>query len=157
MEDYLPILQLLHSSGVQFAAIGTWALKVYFPDKMADYVLHDCDVVLAPDLENVRRAIRVLRAAGWEVTSWDEPVFPDAAAAALNGRFYLRAFSGPLTLDLTYECLIDWDTMKQGITLQASVPLASVKDIFTLKLQQGTEKGDLAAYAAMQSRLHGLI
>lgn len=155
MEDYLPILNALAAAGVEHAMIGTAALKLHFPTKMADYALKDCDLVLAPDEKNVLLAIAVLRAEQWEVFSWEKPVFPNATMQELTGRFYLRATKGALMLDLTYECRIPWEEMVVGRLSHGGLQLASVNDILELKRQQGVEKGDLSAYQAMLDRLFG--
>ena len=143
MEDYLPILRSLADAGVEFAAIGTWAMKVYFPEKLTDYQLHDCDVVLAPDLENVRWAIHNLNESDWETRIWDERVDANVAPDFLLGKYYVRATQGKLTLDLTYECLIDWREMRPKISVRNGIPLAAIAHTLQLKrakaLLQGQE------------------
>ncbi len=140
MEDYLPILRSLHRSGVNYAVIGTWALKAYFPDAMGEYALHDCDLVLAPDEANVRRAIAALNAEGWETRVWDECVDAGSSSADFIGKYYVRAKHGDLVLDLTYECMIDWAQMEATRMLFDRLWLASVTDIATLKRLKGTAR-----------------
>jgi hypothetical protein len=138
MEDYLPVLRCLHLAGVNYAVIGTWALKAYFPAKMADYVLHDCDVVLAPDEANVRLAVQILNAEGWETRVWDECVDAGSSSADFVGKYYVRAKQHELVLDLTYECLIAWPHMNAHRLLVDGRWLASVGDVATLKRWKGT-------------------
>jgi hypothetical protein len=141
MEDYLPILRSLVDAGVEFAAIGTWALKAYFPEKLKNYVLHDCDVALAPDLENVRRAIHHLNENGWQTDIWGECVDANVSPDFLRGKFYIRATQGKLTLDLTYECLIDWQETWPEIRVQDGIPLASIAQILKLKHAKALQLG----------------
>ena len=138
MEEYLPILRSLHLAGENYAVIGTWALKVYFPELMREYALHDCDVVLAPDEANVRRAIAALNAQGWETSVWDECVDAGSPSTDFVGKYYVRAKQGELVLDLTYECMIDWAQMGPARVLTDRLWLASVTDIATLKRLKGT-------------------
>jgi hypothetical protein len=148
MEDYLPILRSLRLAGVNYAVIGTWALKAYFPAKMADYELHDCDVVLAPDEPNVRLAIAVLTAQLWEVRIWEELVDAGTPSPDLVGKYYMRARQGNLVLDLTYECIIEWPQMAAQRANIADVWLAAVGDIAELKRSKGTP-ADLALLLAL--------
>jgi hypothetical protein len=148
MEDYLPILRALSDAGVEYAAIGTWALKAYFPAKMADYLLHDCDVVLAPDAANVRLTIAVLTAQHWEVCIWGELVDARTPASDFVGKYYMRAMQGNLVLDLTYECIIEWAQMASQKTNIAGVCMAAVCDIVQLKRCKGTPQ-DLALLQAL--------
>ena len=153
MEEYLPVLQELTRGGVRFAAIGTWALKVYFPEKMRDYVLHDCDIVLDPDFENVRLAIRVLRTAGWRVSVWGEEVSAAVPADFLRGKYYLRAVKDALNLDLTYECAIAWREMEAEMVELHALPIASVAHVFHLKRKKASEAGDVAPFEELERRL----
>lgn len=133
MEAYLPVLRLLVEADVRLALIGTWALKAYFPDEMRDYVLRDCDAVLEPSLENVRRAIGTLLQAGWPPMLWGEPVDAQVGAERLQGKFYLRAERDELCLDLTYECPIGWGELVAGCEWRNGVPLAAANHIWHLK------------------------
>jgi hypothetical protein len=148
MEDYLPILRSLADAGVEFAAIGTWALKVYFPEKMKDYVLHDCDVVLAPDLGNVRLAIDLLIENGWETSIWGECVDANVSPSMLSGKYYVRAIAGDLRLDLTYECAISWIKMQSSIVHHLGTPLASISNIMQLRKLKFEAQGGTDALAA---------
>ena len=138
MDDYLPILRCLHLAGVNYAAIGTWALKAHFPDAMGEYALHDCDLVLAPHPENIGLAIAVLNAQGWETSVWGEWVDEHTHYVEIEGKYYVRAKHRELVLDLTYECMIDWAQMGPARVLVDGLWLASVTDIATLKRLKGT-------------------
>lgn len=143
MEAYIPALQSLVGEGVEFAIIGTWALKVHFPVAMRDYVIRDCDIVLQPTEENLRRAVRVLRGDGWRVTAWEEEVWDDFSGGDLAGKYYLRARFGELTLDATFECQIPWEAMAAGIDWRDGLPLASIKDILDLKRRKAVDAGQV--------------
>lgn len=140
MEDYLPILRALHLANVSYAVIGTWALKAYFPDAMREYALHDCDLVLAPEQGNIGLAIAVLNAQGWEARVWGELIDQQVSSVEFEGKYYVRAQQGDLVLDLTYECMIDWDEMEANRGIWNGLWLASVTDLATLKRIKGTAR-----------------
>ena len=154
MELYLPVLQKLTQSGVEYAAIGTWALKVYFPAQMRDYVLHDCDLVLAPSLENVQLASETLKEDGWEVKVWEEALPEDLTESFLKGKYYLRARKLDLALDLTYECRIPWEEMVQTSDPRMGVRLAAVAHILALKYQKMLEQGNEDAFKRFEKMLY---
>ena len=137
MEDYLPILRSLHHQGVNFAAIGTWALKGYFPEKLQHYVLQDCDIVLAPEEGNIRVAISVLNVNGWATTVWDESVDAGTPSLEFVGKYYVRAKQKDLVLDLTYECLLDWQEIQASRQMLMGLPFASLAHIALLKRTKG--------------------
>ncbi|MFN8395589.1 MAG: hypothetical protein U0176_13195 [Bacteroidia bacterium] len=141
MEAYISILEALVGEGVEFAVIGTWALKVHFPEAMRDYPVHDCDLVIRPEEENVRVAVRALRSQGWKVTVWERELGPEFVIADLGGKFYLRSRKEELTVDLTFECPIPWYEMAAGIEWWNGLPLASVGDILDLKRRKAREAG----------------
>lgn len=147
MEDYLPILESLRQAGVAYAAIGTWALKVYFPEKMADYTLHDCDIVLAPTEDNVRLAIQVLQQQGWQTMVWGNAVDAGTDFAELAGKYYVRATSGEWVVDMTYECAIDWSAMAGELQFLHGLPVAALAHIFALKRRKEGHAGEADALA----------
>ncbi|TAE11848.1 MAG: hypothetical protein EAZ95_13125 [Bacteroidetes bacterium] len=146
MTTYLPILQALQTSGVAYRVIGTWALKAYFPVPLQDYVLQDCDIAIAPDLANIRKAIEVLEQNAWRVTVWDEPVPTDVFDAFWVGKYYLRGRQASLVLDLAYECALAWDALATSPTWFEGVPLASIPNILALKRAKAIDKGNLEAF-----------
>ena len=137
MEEYLPILRSLHALGVKLAVIGTWALKAYFPEKMRDYVLQDCDLVLATEEANIRLAIAILNQKSWTTTVWEEHVDAGTPSPEFVGKYYVRAKQANLVLDLTYECKLDWQQMEAGIQWKLGLPLASLDNIVQLKRAKG--------------------
>jgi hypothetical protein len=137
MENYLPILRSLHHHGVNFAAIGTWALKGYFPEKLQHYVLQDCDIVLAPEEKNIRLAISVLNANAWATTVWDQSMDAGTPSPEFVGKYYVRAKQKDLVLDLTYECLLDWQEIQASRQLRMGLPFASLAHIALLKRTKG--------------------
>lgn len=153
MEAYIPILRAFVGEDVEFAIIGTWALKVHFPEAMGDYVIHDCDLVVRPVEENVRRAVKVLLSANWKVTAWEEEVGESISMPDLVGKYYLRARTGELTLDATYECPIAWEDMEKGIEWRNGLPLASVEDILQLKRLKARDAGTVEATEEFIKRL----
>jgi hypothetical protein len=141
MEDYLPILQALGAASVQYCVIGTWALKAYFPSEMHDFVLRDCDLVLAPGLDNVRLAIATLQAAAWQSAVWGHAIDANVSADALRDKYYVRGKKGNLVLDMTYECAaIAWPTFQAEVLVWQQIPLASVEHIATLKRLKSTPR-----------------
>jgi hypothetical protein len=154
MKAYLPILQAMHTSGVAYRAIGTWALKAYFPTELQDYVLQDCDIAISPTIENIRKAIEVLEQNAWDVTVWDAPVPVGAGEAFFQGKYYIRGRQASLVLDLAHECVVDWAEVVTSPTLYEGVPLASILHILTMKRAKATEKGTLDAFQKLLDILH---
>ena len=141
MEAYFPILNALHEAKVEFAIIGTWALKLYFPFKMADYELNDCDLVMDPSIKNIRKAIKVLKADEWQVKVWEDEVTEIVKWAELKGKYYLRATKDALRLDLTYENnLVPWPVMVGTIQWRCELPLAHLINVKFLKEMKGSPK-----------------
>ncbi len=145
MEAYLPILRSLRDAGVEYAAIGTWALKIMFRDKMPGYVLRDCDVVLAPNETNIMLAVRLLNAAGWATCLWGIPVNDATNFSEFAGKYYVRATQGELVLDLTYHCMIPWEAMWSQMQVASGVHVASLTHILSLKRYKAIESGTIEA------------
>ncbi len=141
MDAYFPILQQLSRANIQFAIIGTFALKHHFPEKMATYTLGDCDLIIQPNLPNINLAISVLRENDWKVSLWEQEVNSNLEWTLLEGKFYLRATQNELQLDLTYECpWIPWVEMESGINRVGYLPIAAIKHVKRLKQIKGSPK-----------------
>lgn len=153
MEDYLSILQVLQREGVQYCVIGTWALKVYFPQEMKDYVLRDCDIVLSSSINNLHKAISVLKQENWQVTLWNEPIPLEANDTFFLGKYYIRAKKEDFVLDLTYEPKISWKELATSISYVLDIPLASIEHILILKRKKAIDAGTLDAFQNFLKRL----
>lgn len=153
MEAYLPILRSLKEGGVEYAVIGTWALKAYFPEQMQAYAVHDCDVVLQPDWGNVRLAVRILIHMGWEVSVWGQSVDAQFSVGDVAGKFYLRAGKDALSLDAIYECPLAWDRMAAARMSLLGMPLAAMEHIAELKWMKAREHGNLVEVTKLMTGL----
>lgn len=153
MKEYISILQQLYRADVMYVAMGTWALKYYFTTQMKDYVLQDCDIVLAPTLNNLHKAIQVLQAENWETTVWNENIPLNAPQDFFQGKYYIRAKKGSLILDMTYEYAIDWETLWACAIETKQISIASVLHILMLKYEKIKEKEDITVYCALEKLL----
>lgn len=138
MSRYLPILRQLQGAKSPFIIIGTYALKYCYPDKMHDYAVSDCDLVIPDDLATIRTAIRVLRQAKWETTLWQETIDEEVQAASLSGKYYIRAKKEDLIIDLTFESpFISFEQLFERHQVQRGLICASLDDILYLKRIKG--------------------
>ncbi len=90
----------LAPAGLDPVLIGSWAARL---DGGAR-VPHDIDLLVAPDLDRVRRGLALLDEAGYALFSWGTPIGPAVADEVLRGRHYVRAVRDHVIVDLTYEC-----------------------------------------------------
>lgn len=132
-------LRGLVAAGVRLLIIGTYALKRHFPEQLVAYVPPDCDLVLSPEPDNVRRFAATLQADGWDVRLWDLPVQPDKLSAELlQGKYYLRATRDGQTIDGTYECpWIPWENMAAASRVYGGLPFAGPEHCLRLKEIKG--------------------
>lgn len=76
---HLRVLARLNRLSVDYLLIGVLAINHYADDPASAYSTQDCDVLLKPDLGNLRRAVRALLAEGYELSAGSEPLpAPDA-------------------------------------------------------------------------------
>lgn len=150
MQEYFNILRAFNENQIKYLAIGTWALKMYFPEKMKDYEINDCDILIENDIHEIRRLIKLLINYEWQVEVWNEEINESVKTNFLKGKYYIRVLKGNLCLDISYEYpLVYWaDIYNDKIRLN-SFYLASVNDIFFLKKAKGTKK-DLAIINLLQ-------
>lgn len=148
-DPYASTLKSLHAAGLPYVVIGTYALRIYFPEALRDYQVPDCDLVLCA--EDLNHAIELLLAEGWALTIWEEAVFGPVSAEDAAGKFYLRARRADATMDLTYECVLPWPGIQARRIIWQGIPLAALVDIVALKRIKGQPK-DIALLA----RLDGL-
>jgi hypothetical protein len=106
---------------------------------LAHYALPDCDIVLDPAQANIELAFACLQSEGWQMELWGEVLGEAPKEEALKGKFYLRALQNDLTLDMTYECLIEWEETMRGIILEDGLPWASIDDVLKLKRMKGKD------------------
>lgn len=141
MEDYVSILKAFVNADIEFAVIGTWALKCYFPKEMENYPILDCDLVLNPDIQNIQKAFEELKKNGFRPSVWGKVFEKMPSQENLAGKFYMRAEKNRLRLDLTYECeWIEWEKMKSETVWVNEIPLASISHIKMLKEIKGQAK-----------------
>jgi len=143
LEKYVSILRELSAKEIDYVTIGTWALKRLFPDRMQNYPIKDCDLIIRNDLTEIRKTILLLHNANWQVTVWESDVDELVEAEFLKGKFYLRAKKAQLTLDITYECpFISWQALSGEASTIEGCKIASLQHILHLKRLKGSE-GDI--------------
>ncbi len=138
MNSYILILQQFNQQQIPYAVIGTWALKWMHPNIMQDYVVKDCDLLIANNITTIRQAIDILQKASWTVSVWETTINEMVDADFLKGKYYLRATKDDLILDLTYECpFIAWTTILNRQQVVRELTIANQIDILYLKRIKG--------------------
>lgn len=99
---YQHTLHALTAAGIPLVGLGTFALRYQCP-ALPRHLVADCDLQLPPDAALLTRLTALLQAAGWAVTLWEHAVTLPLCAAALTGKYYLRARRGAAILDCAYE------------------------------------------------------
>lgn len=132
---YLRTLRGLVAAGVEFCALGTFALRQQHPALRRRFVA-DCDIMLPFDPARLTALARHLQAAGWHLTLWEQPVLLPLTAGALVGKYYLRARQGGAVLDCAYEndCLT-WPDFMAHRGWYNKLPLLSAAHILAQKAQ----------------------
>lgn len=138
---YREILQQFSNNGVDYVAIGTWALKHAFPEKMKEYRIKDCDILIKLNISTIRTLIKILENNSWKVTLWEKAINEDIKIEDLNGKYYLRAKKDCCVMDITYESqYISWiDLLRESLQIE-NCTIASLHHILSLKKIKGTEK-----------------
>ena len=130
---YLRTLHDLAAAGITFCVIGSFGLRLQRPALGRRWVA-DCDVQLPSELENLTRLVHHLQAGGWRVTVWEQPLRLPLRAAALAGKYYLRARQGGAVLDCSYENdFWPWAEFAAATQLQAELPILAVEAILRQK------------------------
>ena len=146
MNAYFDILQILQNAKIDFAVIGTGALKCYCPESMKSYQLRDCDIVISPHYKMIRNTIGILNENNWDVTVWNEKITDTVSEEFLQGKYYIRATKDGKILDITYECRIDWEKIMPARIFYNGLPLASFDHILELKREKMIEQNNLEAF-----------
>ncbi|RAK62713.1 hypothetical protein [Hymenobacter edaphi] len=140
---YLRTLRALSAAGVPFVGLGTFALRRQCP-QLPRRLVADCDLQLPPDVAVLNHLTELLQAAGWQVTLWEVPVQLPLAAAALAGKYYLRARRAGAVLDCTYEHdSLSWPAFQANSHYHEGLPLMRTAAILQQKAQIGRPR-DLA-------------
>lgn len=141
MKNYFEILNAFGNENIPYVAIGTWALKLAYPEKMNNYKINDCDIIVENDIRIIKKIIRILKAKNWITTVWEVEINDKVSEQFLLNKYYLRARQGVLTLDITYECpYIAWESLNTQKRIIKSFNLASLQHIIHLKRIKGTSK-----------------
>lgn len=126
---YLDVLHRLSERGVAFTVTGSFALRLYM-DALDGEPVPDCDLFLAPALDNLQRWAATLVEEGWALTIWGEPVSPPLDPEYLRGKYYVRAKKGALVIDGTYEQ--DTLSLEDVLAESSSIQGLRVMDLDTL-------------------------
>jgi hypothetical protein len=141
MKMYREILQQFSNNGVNYVAIGTWALKHAFPEKMKEYRVNDCDIFIKHNISTIRTLIKILDDNIWKVSLWEKVIDEDIKIEDLKGKYYLRAKKDDCVMDITYESqYISWIDLLRESSQIKNCTIASLHHILSLKRIKGTEK-----------------
>ena len=136
-DPYQATLHHLTQNNFPYLLMGTYALKLQYPDRMADYAVTDCDLLLPPDPVIVQQFVSTLMAAGWALTLWEEPLTGEEPAETYTGKFYVRAQRESAQLDLTYESPQDWPTAQAAAQTVNGLPVLATDQLLWLKSLKG--------------------
>lgn len=133
---YRSTLRDLMAAGIEFCVIGSFALRLQCPALPSRFV-HDCDLMLPPDVASLNALAQHLQTAGWAVTLWEAPVQLPLAAEQLAGKYYLRARQAGAVLDCSYENdYLTWPEFIARLRWQDGLPLLLPEHILFQKAQR---------------------
>ena len=89
---FVRALAALRERGVEFVLVGVGGINFYARTPGGAFATRDLDAFLAPEIENLRRALGVLSRLGYSLEAGNEP-FVDIDDAAVLGRILERAAS----------------------------------------------------------------
>jgi hypothetical protein len=115
MDPYVEACDGLERAGVRYLVIGAFGINLYAGEVGAVFTTADCDLMLAPDKDQLRRALEVLAALGYVFEAGGEPL-PDLDPLVLAGivraRAVVRAFRPDARIDLPLEAAgVDFEAM----------------------------------------------
>lgn len=138
MSDYQAILEVLAKNQLSFLVTGTWAVKQVFPEKLKDYQVADCDIIMPNDILQIRKAIKLLNSLQWETSVWEEIVDENVSEKFLKGKYYIRCRYQQLTLDITYENdHFSWSELNDNTSYCANYQMVALDKILKLKKIKG--------------------
>jgi len=115
MDPYVEACNALEQAGVRYLVIGAFGINLYAGEVGAVFTTADCDLMLAPDTDQLRRALDVLGALGYTFEAGGEPL-PDLDPLVLAGivraRAVVRAHRAGARIDLPLQAAgVDFDSM----------------------------------------------
>lgn len=138
MNGYRKILDEFSKHGLEFLITGTWALKLAYPEKLKDYSVRDCDIIIKNDLVQIRKAVDLLLKNGWETTIWEEKIDFNITLEKLEGKYYIRARFQNHILDITYENkYYSWQILNDQKIKCEQFKMVSLEHILALKKIKG--------------------
>lgn len=159
LPQHLRTLIRLKTAKVDFLLVGAMALNHFAAETAGAYSTGDCDILLRPTPGNLRRALREMIRAGYELRVNDEPLVGSddlVLRRLLESNAAIRAESAQgLPLDLLTNAkgfsFDEWwagrTSFKAGF---ARIPCASLEHVLESKRQTGREK-DKALLALFQA------
>lgn len=104
---HVSALAKLRSARVDFLLVGAGAVDHFVPEAASVYVTGDCDILLRPTAANLGKALRAMRACGYDLSAGGEPLTGIDALTLrrlLERRIAVRAeLEGSLPLDLMLD------------------------------------------------------
>jgi hypothetical protein len=153
------VLARLNRLKVDYVLIGVLAINHYSDTPESIYFTQDCDVLLRPDLPNLRRAVRVVVAEGYSLEAGGEPLPPPddlTLERILKHRANIVSRKrASLTVDLVLDAggmsFAKWKTGRRLFKAGTiRVPCASLRKLLLAKKRAGRKKDRafLALYRA---------
>jgi len=142
----MALLRQLAAVG-RFIVTGGFALLLVAPEAL-DRAPTDVDILVPESRDVLELFVRRLLTLGFAVTSWGEPVSLPLAPSLIEGRLYLRAIHGGLTLDLTFTSPPAFEALWEHAVTSGGVQVLGRSALRTQLLLAGRPR-DLARAQAL--------
>lgn len=150
LPPHLGVLVALGRAKVRYLLFGVTAINHYASDASFVFSTRDCDILLEPKAPNLKRALAVVSAYGYELTAGGEPLpWPDPIVAVrlVQHRALvtaLRAESLPLDLMLDPPGGVPfsdyWRRRTEFNVKGVGIMVASLDDLLAAKEKAGRDK-----------------
>lgn len=115
IKEYLSIAKRL-SQQCNCVLMGSLALYLEYPQVLKNFP-GDVDMMTSADEANLKNIIRVLKAGGFKLLSWQDEIDETVSYELLKGRYYIRGLKEidkqSITVDITYESdVAEWQQVK---------------------------------------------
>ena len=126
---------LLRQHEISFLYFGSYALKVLYEKKLANFQPPDVDILISGSDHDLLALLFSLDQNQWDVHVWNESFSADWTAKSLQGKWYVRIKKGSLLCDLSFEYpYLDFERAMKSKSMWSAHPMCCLEDIWYLKL-----------------------
>ena len=131
-----------------FLYIGSYALRVWYEEKLAGFQPPDVDVLVHGSDQDLLSLLASLVQKKWDVHVWGEKFSARWTVEFLRGKWYVRITKGRVVCDLSFEYpYLDISQTFQSSVIHADHPMCSLEDLWYLKLLKNSEVAQSFAQA----------